>query len=94
MLIANANALTASGMAAFVAAELKFAGFYDDEEAVRQVAAECLTPLLRSAMIAIELAGLCDQEKGGALHDIIMDYIAVPNVPPAHVVEPAARRVG
>lgn len=90
MLAANANALTASGMAAYAAQQLRAAGFYQDADGIAEAAAECLTPLLRAAAIALELAGLRAEDRGGALHDIILDYIAVD--PPA-IVEAEARRV-
>lgn len=89
-LLKNADALTASGMAAYAAAELKFAGFFDSREDLERTAGECVVPLLRAAAIALELAGLRAEDRGGALHDIILDYIAVD--PPA-IVEAEARRV-
>lgn len=75
----NANALTASGMAAFAAGELQFHGFNDDDDGVREAAAEALCPLLHAAAIALELSGVVTEEQGGALRDIILDYISGPS---------------
>lgn len=85
--LANANALTASGMAAFAATELQFHGFHGDDEAVREAAAASVAPLLRAAAIALELSGVCTEDSGGGVHDVIVDYISVrtPAADPARV---------
>lgn len=90
MLAANANALTASGMLAWSANELRFAGFYQNEEGVREAAADAVAPLLRAAIITLELSGVTSQDRGGALRDILADYVSGP--PPAQI-EISARRV-
>lgn len=80
-LLANADALTASSMAAYAAAELRFAGFYDEPARIHETAGECVGPLLRAAATALELSGTMGQERCAALHDIITDYIEVPARP-------------
>jgi hypothetical protein len=84
---ANANALTAAGMAAYAAAELRFHGLHDNNEGIRETAAETVAPLLRAAAIALELSGLVNEEQSSAVHDIIVEYISVPIQPadPARV---------
>jgi hypothetical protein len=85
----NANALTAAGMASFAAKELSLHGLSPDDDAIREAAAACVAPLLRSAAIALELSGLMAQECSAGVHDIITDYISAP---PAEPVA-SARRV-
>jgi hypothetical protein len=90
MLAANANALTASGMLAWSASELRSAGFYQNEEGVSEAAADAVAPLLRAAMITLELSGVTSEDRGAALRDIIADYVSGPA--PAQL-ETSARRV-
>lgn len=73
--LANANALTVVGLTAFVAAELQFAGFNDDEAGVRETAAQCLGPLLKATLIALDLSGLTKQEQSAGVRDVLADYL-------------------
>ncbi|HXH52566.1 MAG TPA: hypothetical protein VNH53_03930 [Sphingomicrobium sp.] len=72
---ANASALTVSALAAWAADELRFAGFNDDEAGVRETAGECVAPLLRASIAAIELSGLLSQEQSAAVRDIMAGYL-------------------
>lgn len=74
----NAHALTASALASWSADELRAAGFGGNDEKVRDAAGDCVAPLLRAALIALELSGLLDQEQSAGVHDVISDYINVP----------------
>lgn len=76
--LTNATALTASGFASFAAAELRFHGFHDDEDGIREAAGEAVVPLLRAAVIALELSGLLTQDHSAGVHDVILDYITAP----------------
>lgn len=87
-LLANADALTASSMASYAAAELRIAAFHETPVELTETASETVMPLLRAAAMALELSGLCTQECSAGVRDVILDYISVPRT----AAEPA--RVG
>lgn len=75
----HASALTASSVASFAANELVRAGFHEDAAGVQRAAEECVGPLLKGAMIAIDLAGpLPGTDPLAALRGAIADYLETP----------------
>jgi hypothetical protein len=89
MLAANANALTAAGMASFAAAELHLAGLTETPDQLELTAADCVAPLLRAAATALELSACLGQENAAGLRDAILDYISAP--PPSPIDVTAVR---
>jgi hypothetical protein len=81
ILLPNANALTAAGLADFAACELHLAGLRQSGAELRLTAAECVAPLLQAAAVAIELSGATREEDAAAVRDIILDYIRAPLAP-------------
>lgn len=71
----DATAMSAAGFAADAARKLRQAGARGDVDAIELAAAECVQPLMRATMLAIEAAGLLNQERSAAVRDVMADYL-------------------